>query len=212
MDEKKIRQLVQQEIRKANSNSRFGLQMPPNHAHTGIDGSPQIKQSDVLPSTSVIGNVEMSTEGATYTIGLDSSFTPRNIMVYGTVTGTYSSAAVRAMVIGSAQLTPTFYLQPVSDRIVAPNNIQYPFPTEQVNGTKPSVPAQSGTYFLVSRGTVADTFSLSSENHIVSVGGFPGADDIYLRLTVVGFSKDGIQVYMPVCDAGWTVFLTFVIT
>lgn len=211
MDENKIRAIVKDEMRRSDSSSRFNFRSIPFHIHDG-KGSEQIQENDIIPSTSIVGNVKMATEGATYTIGLNSSFTPQNIMVYGTVTGTYSGSEIRAMVIGSAQLTPSFYLQPVTNRIVQPNNIQYPLPTPQPDGSRPSVPAQSGTYFLVSRGSVANTFSLSSEDHIVSVEGFPSSSDIYLRLTVVGFSKDSIQVYMPTCASGWTVLLTFVIS
>jgi len=212
MDDQKIRKIVQDELRRSQGASRFNINTIPNHTHNGVD-SLQIKAENVIPATSVTGTVEMATEGATYSLKLNSNFTPQQIIAHGVVTGTYSGSAMRVITWGSAQLTPSFYFQPVDGQLaVSVGNIQYPFPTLMPNGTKPNVPAQSSSYLAVSRGSVANTFALTSENHILSVGGFPTSTDIYARATVVGYTKNEILVYVPTLDAGWTIFLTFIIT
>lgn len=212
MTEQQIRQIVQQELQRSNNASRFTVNNIPQHTHDGIN-SPQIKAESVIPSTSVMGTVEMATEGAVYSLKLNSNFTPQQIIAHGVVTGTYSGSAMRVITWGTAQLTPSFYFQPVDGQLaVSVGNIQYPFPTTMPDGSKPSVPAQSCSYLAVSRGSVANTFALTSENHIVSVGGFPASGDIYARATIVGYNRNEILVYVPTLDAGWTIFLTFIVT
>lgn len=212
MDEQKIRQIVQDELRRGTNGGRFGLNTIPFHTHDGVN-SQKIKAENVIPAASVTGTIELATEGATYSLKLNSNFTPQQIVAHGIVTGTYSGSAMRAITWGTAQLTPSFYFQPVDGQLaVVTGNTQYPFPTEMPNGSKPTVPAQSSSYLAVSRGSVANTFALTSENHIVSISGFPTSGEIYARATVVGFTRDEVLVYVPTLDAGWTIFLTFVIT
>ena len=50
MDEKKVRQIIQEEMRKQNARGRFGLQQSNFHSHTGTDGTPQLKADNILPS------------------------------------------------------------------------------------------------------------------------------------------------------------------
>ncbi len=71
-------------MRKQTGRSRFGLQQSSLHAHTGNDGTPQIKAENVIPSLSASGSITMSSE-AIYTLQFDSSFTPRQVMAYGNV-------------------------------------------------------------------------------------------------------------------------------
>lgn len=211
-NEQRIRQIVQEELQRSNNSSRFQLNTIPNHIHNGKD-SPKIKAEDIIPSASVLGTIEMATEGRVYTLNLNSSFTPKLITAHGIITGTYAGSAVRAITVGTAHLTPSFYFQDNdSDASVITGDIQYPFPTNMPNGTTPTVPAQSSSYLLVSRGTVANTFALTSEDHIVSISGFPSASDIYARATVIGYSKDAIKIYVPYLDSGWTIFLTVIVS
>ncbi len=211
-DEQKIRRIVQEELRKGNNGGRFGLNTIPFHTHDGVN-SQQIKAENVIPATSVTGTIELATEGAVYSLKLNSNFTPQNIIAHGVVTGTYSSSAMRAITWGTAQLTPSFYFQPVEGQLaVSTGNIQYPFPTTMPDGSTPSIPAQSSSYLAVSRGSVANTFALTSENHIVSVSGFPSSVDIYARATIIGYSRNEVLVYVPTLYSGWTIFLTFIIT
>lgn len=206
-NEQKIRQIVQEELRKSNGASRFGINSIPNHTHNGVD-SLQIKQENIIPSVSVSGSIEMS-QATTYRIKLNSSFTPSNILAYGLVTGT-DATTVRAMTIGSAQLTPSFYLQTGTSTTVVTGNIQYPFPTEQPDGSTPSVPMQSSTYLSVEPTGAAGAFhALVSEDHLVSVF-YSGT--IWARATVVGFSRDEIVIDVPYLESGWSIILNFVIT
>lgn len=212
MDENKVRQIVQEEMRRSTNGGRFGLNTIPFHTHDGVN-SQKIKAENVIPSASVVGTIEMATEGATYSLQLNSNFTPQHITAHGVVTGTYSGSAMRVITWGSALLTPSFYFQPVDGQLaVSTGNIQYPFPTTMPNGSKPSVPAQSSSYLAVSRGSVANTFALTSEDHIVSVGGFPASSDIYARATVVGYSRNEVLIYVPTLDSGWTIFLTVIVS
>lgn len=204
MDEQTIRRIVQDEVRRSQSGGRFGLQMPQNHAHTGIDGSPQIKQESVIPSSSITGNITFS-QATTYTLNLNASFTPRQIMAYGVVTGEYSGNQTRIMSIGTAQLTPTFYFQPKTERSVVTGDLQYPFRGK---------PAQSSSYINVTRGGTSNFFAGVSENHLLSVG-FPNPDseaDIRARVTVTDFSKNAITLEVPYLNAGWEIILNYVVS
>ena len=212
MDDQKIRQIVREEISRNSNGGRFGLNTIPFHTHDGTN-SQKIKAENIIPAASVTGTVEIATEGAIYSLKLNANFTPQQIIAHGVVTGTYAGSAMRAITWGAAQLTPSFYFQPVDGQLaVAVGNIQYPFPTTMPDGSQPSVPAQSSSYLAVSRGSVANTFALTSENHIVSVSGFPSSGDIYARATIVGYNRNEVLVYVPTLDAGWTIFLTFIIT
>jgi hypothetical protein len=209
MDESRIRQIVQDELRRSSDKARFKLNTIPNHIHNGKD-SPLIKAENIVPSTSIVGNVEMASV-STYTVNLNSSFTPKTILAYGTITGTYSGQATRILTIGSAQLSPTFYLQPETTRTVVTGNIQYPFPTEQPDGSTPSVPAQSSSYISVTRGGTSNFYAGSSEDHIVSVA-FPSTSEIKARATITDFSRDKVVINVPYLDSGWSIFLTLVIS
>ncbi len=202
---------VQRELQRSNNASRFGVNNIPFHTHDGVN-SPKVKEDNIIPSVSVVGSIRMATEGAIYTLGLNSNFTPQNIQVYGAIRGTFDGSSVRAITVGSAQLTPTFYFQPGTGLSVVTGNKEYPFPTTQPDGTIRPVPAQSSAYLLSSRGSLSDTYALTSENHLVSVSGFPTENDIYARATVIGYTKEAIQVYIPYLSTGWDINLTYIIT
>jgi hypothetical protein len=212
MDENKIRRIVQDEIKKASKSSRFGFQDVPLHQHNGTD-SPQIKEDNIVPNPAIVGTIAMA-QSQEYTISLNSIFTPRNIMAYGVITGTYLGSVVRIMTTGSAQLTNGFYLQPGTSSSVITGTKQYPFPTKQPDGSTPSVPVQSSAYINVSRNTSAYVYAGVSEDHIVDVV-YPNPSsisDIRARVTVIGYSKSEVKVSVPYLDSGWTVFLNYVIT
>ena len=48
LDENRIRQIVQDEMRRGDSGGRFGLKNIPNHTHNGVDSLP-IKASSIIP-------------------------------------------------------------------------------------------------------------------------------------------------------------------
>lgn len=196
MDDKRIRQIVQEELQRSNNAKRFSVNNIPFHTHDGIN-SPQIKEESVIPSTSVTGSITFA-QATTYRIGLNASFTPRTIQTYGIVTGT-DGGAVRVITVGSAQLTPTFYLQPNDSTSVVTGNLQFPF-----NGK----PAQSSCYLSVERGGTSDFYAQVSEDHIVSVA-YSG---IKARATVMGYSRNEVFIDVPFLETGWEIILNFVIT
>lgn len=209
MDDNKIRQIVQEELRRSQSGSRFGIDAIPHHTHDGIS-SLKIKQSNIIPASSIVGAVSLSTEGQTYTLNLNSSFTPQMIICHSVVSNS-SGEIYRGVYFGVAQLTPSFYLQTDTSNSVVTGNIQYPFPTTQRNGATISVPAQSSSGVLISRSVDADVFANQSEDHIVSAYVGLSNSDIRARATITSFSKDAVQVYVPYLTSGWTIDACFVI-
>jgi hypothetical protein len=209
MEEAKIRQIVQQELQRSNNAARFGVNNIPFHTHDGVN-SPQVKAENIIPSVSVVGAVSLSTQGQTYNLFLNSSFTPQAIICHSIVSSS-SGEIYRGAYFGMAQLTPTFYFQPDTAAGVVTGNIQYPFPTEQPDGSKPTVPAQSSSGLLVSRSTDANVFANQSEDHIVSAYVDLTESGIRARATVVGFSRDSIQVYVPYLTSGWSIDACFII-
>lgn len=206
MDEQKIRQIIRDELSRRDASSRFSLNSIPNHTHNGVD-SLQIKEENIVPSVCVSGRIEFA-QSTRYTINLNASFTPSNVFVYGNVFDSTSSPTVRALTIGNASLTPSFYLQPDTSTSVVTGNIQYPFPTELFDGSRENVPMQSCTYLAT--GTGSPNFrALSSEGHVVSIeyGG-----TIYARATIIGFSKTSIIIDVPYLTSGWSIIANYLIT
>lgn len=206
MDEQKIRRIIREEIARDHNSSRYRVNAIPNHQHDGVD-SLKIKADNIVPSVSVSGRIEFA-QTARYTINLNSSFTPSSILAYGNVFDSATSPTVRCLSIGSANLTPSFYLQPDTATTVVTGNIQYPFPTELFDGTFAEVPLQSSTYLAT--GTGSPNFrASSSEGHIVSIeyGG-----TIHARVTVIGYSKNAIILDVPYLTSGWSIIVNYVIT
>lgn len=201
MNEQQIRQLIQQEIAREKSSSRFGINSIPNHTHNGVD-SLRIKEEDLVQSVSVSGNISFASSDE-YTIYLNSSFTPSSIIAYGNITG---SGLELYMSIGTASLVPSFYLQPKTTRTVVTGSIEYPFIDPNLDAT---VPLQSCCYIgSESTATGSNMHSLSSEGHIVNV--YYGSD-IKARATVTAFTRDYIK-FQTTIDAGWEMNINYVIT
>jgi hypothetical protein len=210
-NELRIRQMIQEEITKNQNKERFsGVNSVVNHDHDGKN-TPKIKAENIIPSVSTAGSIVFGTEGATYTINLNTNFTPSNILAYGVVTDAAVSPSIRCHTVGSAQLTTGFYLQPETNRSVVMGGPQYPFPTEQLNGSKKTVPIQGSSFIYVNESSGAVRSGVS-ENHIVSI--FIGDEiaDIRARVTVVDFSRSFIKLYVPYLTSGWRVNVNYVIT
>lgn len=203
MDETRIRRIMQEEIRKSATSNQFGLQKIPFHTHNGVD-SPQVKEENLVQSVSVSGNISFESSDE-YTIYLNSSFTPSSILVYGNVVG---SGAELYMTLGSANLVPSFYLQPATTRTVVTGSVEYPFVDPNLD-PKSTVPLQSSVYIgAESTTTGGGMHSLSSEGHVVNV--FYGGD-IKARATITEFGKSAIKIQTTI-DAGWSINANFVIT
>jgi hypothetical protein len=282
LDENKIRQIVQQELQRSNNASRFSVNSIPQHTHDGIN-SPKIKAENIIPAVSVSGNITFARED-TYTIYLNSSFTPSRIQLYGlaySVTGTLTFTAAspetvtigtvyeietsagvptgqfvtittaginvtsivttgtattpastgnlnkvagtgsgssniaytaitdgtalgaRCQIVGSANLGPSFFLQPDSTSSVIIGDIQYPFFDPIL---KVTVPLQSNSYIWVQSPNIFK--ALAGEFHIVNVE----AGTIYARATVTEFSKDKVVIVVSDLETDWKIQANIVIT
>ncbi len=205
MDETKIRQIVQEEIKRNNNRSPFGLQNTSNHAHTGNDGTPRIKQADVIPNVSVSGRITMSSE-AIYTININAAATPNSIFCTGNVTGDSGEAY---MFVGTAQLGPSFYLQPDDNRSVTVGGPQYPFSDPNHPEYGSNIPMQSCSYFGSESNTGAGRHTLVGNFHIIDIQ-YPSGTT-HARATIIDFSRTSITVAVESLDAGWTINANFVI-
>jgi len=209
-NDQKIRQIVQEELRKSNSASRFGINSIPNHSHNGID-SLQIKQENIIPSVNTAGAITFGTEGATYTINLTTNFTPSSVLAYGVVTNAAVSPTIRCHTVGSAQLNNGFYLQSESNRSVVMGGPEYPFLTDQPDGSKKTVPIQ-GSSFIYANESSGAIRSGVSEDHLVDIFIGDAISDIRARVTLVEFSRTSIKLYVPYLTSGWRINVNYVIT
>lgn len=118
-----------------------------------------------------------------------------------------SSASTRAMIIGSANLGPSFYFQPDSATSVKTGNIEYPFIDPNINGGT-TVPLQSSMYFLATN--TSTTFrGQPGEGHIVDVQ-YSGT--IYARATITTFDKTKVVFHVSDLASGWEIYTNIVIT
>lgn len=205
MNEEQIRRIVREELRRGSSENRFKLNPIQRHLHNGID-SPQISQNNVIPSVSVSGAITFSS-ATTYTLNLNSSFTPSRIIAYGNIIG---NSAQRYFFFGSANLTPSFYFQPLSNTSVQQGIIQQPAVFDTTLGV--ASPLQSCSYFgAESAGGAMHT--LVGEGHIINVRHNEGSGTTtFARGTVTVFSKSKIEIVVSDLASGWSVNANYVIT
>lgn len=205
LTEQKIREIVRDEYRKQSSASRFGIGTVQRHIHNGID-SPQISQDNVLPSVSVSGAITFSSE-TTYTLNLNSAFTPSRIIAYGNVVG---DASQRYFFFGSANLTPSFYFQPLSNTSVQQGTLQQPAVFDTTLGI--ASPLQSCTYFGA-EGATGNLHTVAGEGHIINVRHNEGSGTTtFARATVTTFSKSKIEIVVSNLASGWSINANYVIT
>ena len=212
-NEQKLRQIVQEEMRKSNSASRSGVNSISNHTHNGVD-SLQIKQENIIPASSIVGTVSFEVVG-TYRINLNAFFTPKQITATGILTGTsqITGQTARVTTNGFALLTPSFYLEEndpdgtsgTANFVIDTLDLQFPFKGK---------PAQGSSYLWTAKsGSSNEAFAGISRDHIVSV--YTNPDDestIRARATVTEFSKTFILIDVPILESGWKIILNLVIT
>jgi len=192
-------------MRRSQGRGRFGLQQTQLHAHTGNDGTPQIKAENVVPSLSASGSLTMSSEDI-YTLQFDSSFTPRQVMAYGNV---IDGGTNRYTFIGTAQLTPSFYFQPSDDRTVVTGGPQYPFTDPNNPQYGNNIPMQSTSYYGSESNTGA-RHTLVGNFHIIDIQYPVGTS--HARATIIDFSKTSITIAVETLDSGWEINANFVVT
>ncbi len=205
MTEQDVKRIVQEEMRQTSNRSRFTIQNSANHAHTGVDGTPQINAGNIIPSVSVSGSVTLSSV-AIYTLYINAAFTPTSVFCTGNVVG---SGTERYIFTGTAQLGPSFYFQPQDNRTVVAGGPQYPFrdPNNPQYGT--NIPMQSCTYFgSESNGGARHT--LAGNFHIIDIQYPVGTS--HARATVIDFNKTYIKVAVDALDGGWEINANFVVT
>lgn len=205
LTEKQIRQMIRQEIRNNETQGSFRLRDIPKHVHDGID-SLKIHGKDIIPSVSVSGRITFSQE-TDYTINLNANFTPSSVIMYGIAYDATGGTGVRCMIDGSANLGPSFYLQPDTATSVKTGNIQYPFIDPNINGGT-FVPLQSSSYLWVDNGST--TFhGQPGEGHIIDV---QWSGTIYARATITEFTKNKVVVHVSDLASGWEIYTNVVIT
>lgn len=204
MDEKKIRDIVKQEIARQSNVSQYVLGSSQRHTHNGLD-SLQVKQDSILPSVSASGSITMSSEDI-YTLYINASFTPRSILCTGNVIG---NIAERYSFVGTAQLGPSFYLQPQDNRSVIVGGPQYPFrdPNNPSYGT--NIPMQSSSYFGT-ESNAGNRHTLAGNFHIIDIQYPVGTS--HARATVIDFNRTAITIAVETLDTGWEINANFVIT
>lgn len=203
MDEQRIRQIVQDELRRGNNGGRFGLNTIPFHTHDGVN-SQKIKAENIIPSTSISGSITFAQE-TTYTLYLNSSFTPSHIFCTGNVVG----GSQRYYFTGTAQLGPSFFFQPNNATSVRPGGPQYPFTDPNFPEYGTNIPMQSSVYYgQESAGGALHT--LVGNFHIIDIQ-FPTGTS-HARATVIDFTRDKIVLVVDALDSGWEINANFVIT
>lgn len=155
----KIQALIEKDARRIaeqvyNENAKkYGVAKVPLHRHNGFD-SPQISQENVTPSLRASGSISLATDGQQYKLNLTGA--PTNILFYGNaVHRTAGTVDVRAQVIGSADLGPSYFFQPESTSTVSPSD------------TIGNI-IQSGSY-LLSETTTPQVNTSVTEGHLVQV-------------------------------------------
>lgn len=197
MDENRIRMIVQQEINKANAQSVFNMQNTQSHVHSGTAGdAPKIPAANIVPGLRASGRIDMETDGRVYRIG--TNFNATSIQFYG-IAGN-SGSGIRAMVVGNAQLGPTYRL--IDDG--TGNSVS-------AGGTQQSIIQGSSFILTVDNGMALtdSTFGVSEEN--IAQVLYPNASTIPAVATVIGYGPGyaDIQAFL---DSGWTISGYFVVT
>ena len=188
LTEQQIRDIVRQEMGKVSSASRFEINPIQRHVHNGLD-SPKVTESNIIRNIPVSGNITMA-QATTYTIGLGISPTPASLVIFnGIVYHTSGSIDMRAHCYGTANLGPSFYLQPGSSTAV------------QVGGPQQEM-IQSSTMFLVDSSVNPPVVRvIADEGHIIDVE-YSG---IKARATVTSYTTNSITVDVTTLAAGWTI-------
>lgn len=206
MDETKIRNIVKQEIARQNNMSQYVLGSSQRHTHNGLD-SLQVRQDSIVPSVSVSGSIRMRSE-AIYTLYINGLLTPRNIFCTGNAQ-VIGGAAERYMFVGTAQLGPSFFLQPKTSRSVVVGGPQYPFTDPNNPEYGSNIPMQSCSYWGSETAT-SGRHTLVGNFHIIDIQYPEGTS--HARATVIDFNKNAITIAVETLDDGWEINANFVIT
>lgn len=180
-------------MRRGSERDRFGYSLSNFHTHNGKD-APKILEDNIQQNPVILGAIEFSSQ-AEYTLNLNSTFTPTEIIAYSNIVG---SSGERFVSTGSAYLTPAFYFQPLSNRSVQTGTLEYPLN---------DYPAQTSVYLGVDSTSTHRT--VVSEFAIVSVE-YP-LGTVHAQMKIKNYGRSSVTVDITVLDAGWTINSSLVI-
>lgn len=172
--------------------TKFGVAKVPLHYHNNVD-SPNIPESSIVPNLRASGSIALETDGQQYKLSLN--FKPKQIMFYGNaVHRTAGTIDVRAQVIGSAELVPSYFFQPESTTTVSPSGV--------IGNV-----IQSGSYLLVET-TTPQVNTLATEGHLVQVIytgsiGTKLADNIVAQITIPNAWTKGLDAGFDYSTKGY---------
>lgn len=115
-------------------------------------------------------------------------------------TAYYDASSVRALVVGSAQLTKTFYFQPVDTASVSTGGT--PYPQDNVAQHLNAVPSQSSSSIYIDSTNVANTRARVSQFHIVDV--FTNSGGSVAQATVFNVLPESVSVSVSLAS-GWSI-------
>lgn len=189
-----MRKIAQEEAEKTykTNATKYGVAKVPLHKHNGLD-SPQISQSNIVPTLRASGSIKLATDGQQYTINLTGS--PSHILFYGNaVHRTAGTVDVRTQVIGSAELGPSYFFQPESTTTTSPSDV--------IGNV-----IQSGSYLLVET-TTPQVNTSATEGHLVQVIytgsiGTKLTDNIVAQITIPNPWTKGLDAGFDYSNKGY---------
>lgn len=190
LNEQEIRKIVRDEMNSQKYQSGSPIISP--HVHDGVT-SPRINQASITPAIRTSGSITFAHTGA-YTIQTNGNPNPTLILCYGIVVDDAGSPTVRIHTFGTAQLGPSYYLQPNTQSTVKVGGPKQPF-------------IQSSTYLSVAASGPA-FHALTDEGHIVDVeyGG-----STHARMTLLSFTPSTITLNVDNLDSGWNIIVNIVV-
>lgn len=189
MNEQQIKQLIRDEL--SAQKYKNGAPTISPHTHDGVNSS-RINQASIIPAIRTSGSITFAHTGP-YTIQTNGNPNPTLILCYGVVVDNVGSPTIRISTFGSAQLGPSYYLQPDTQSTVKVGGPKQPF-------------IQSSTYLSVQNG---GTFhALTDESHLVDVeyGGTTHA-----RMTLLSYTSSTITLSVDNLDSGWNIIVNIVV-
>ena len=188
MNEQDIRRIVQDEMSR---NYRSGNPLVPPHQHNRVDNLP-ISQVNVIPGIRTSGSITFAHIGD-YTLNIGVNPNPTLILCYGIVINAKPPTQTRRVfTFGSAQLGPSYSLQPQSADSV------------KTGGPLQSL-IQSSSYISVDN--TGNVKALTDGFHLVDVED----STIHARLSLKSYNQNSITLTVDYLDADWEIIVNLVI-
>ncbi len=166
--------------------AKFGVADVPLHYHNGFD-APQIPAENIVNKMRASGSITLATDGRQYELQLTG--TPTQILFYGNaVRYNGSTPDIRAFVVGSAQLGPSYFFQPVDTSTVSPS--------DAIGNV-----IQSCASYVIGGGGDMYSESYSAENSdetftVSSTTGLSNGSIVFLSGNTAGNFSNGVPYYV----------------